>query len=539
MNHFRHTDGPAGAPDPSGPSGPAGPYGTLNPYGGGAGQPGPQPPAPSAPSGSPAPSGPVRRRGRGPLAALVALVVLGGAALGYAVTRGDGGGDGGPSAAPASRPSASASAPAPGAAGPAAPDTAEAARINAGRAAGEARALWVRRNQVDLPATIVEVHGPWTVGDTVVTASYRTVSAYATADGRLRWSLPLDREVCRATPQASADGKIVVLTREKPDSTSECRVLRMIDLRTGKQGWQQPITQDGLWDAFTDYSVVISGSTVTAGRAGHSTAYRLGDGGKLFGPAPGPCQARAFAGGPKLIAALMCEDGTADVPHEQVAEVDPATGRARWTYDIKRGYRIDHVYSVRPLVVSLYDRAQQKRAVLVLTETGAKRSALVGPDQYAPACRNDTGDTNSLQSCQTAADADTFYMATEPSGPAAVATNQIVGFDLDTGKVVRRIPAPAGRLVLPLRTAGSDLLVEIPPSNERAARPGVLASVAPGTTALRPVLRLPGPSARSHSRMDQPNGLYVDGRYIIVPNSITGGDDDQERTSETLMAFGT
>ncbi|GAA2461066.1 outer membrane protein assembly factor BamB family protein [Streptomyces lavendulocolor] len=514
------------------PPGPAGPYGTLNPHGGAPAQSGP----PSGPSTGPSgPPRPRRRTGRILLAAVAALAVLGGGTW-YAATRDGGGHDDGPSAgAPAH--SAPASPGGPSAAPPAGPDTAGAARINAGRKPGDAKALWLRKNDTDLPNALVEVLGPWTVGDTIVTATHRTVSAYGTSDGRLRWSLSLDRDLCRATPTASAEGRIAVVTRLEPGPKSECRSLRMIDLRTGKQGWQKKITQEGPWDAFTDYSLAITGDTVTAGRVSFSTAYRLSDGRQLFRQAPGRCTAQAFAGGPALIASLSCQDGTADVPHEQIQEVDPVTGRARWTYDIKRGYHIDHVYSVRPLVVSLYDRANDKRAVLALTDKGARRSALVGPDQYAPGCTSHTSDTNSLQNCRTVTDGRVFWMATRASGTGPGAGNQVVGFDLNTGTVVRRVSAPPGRLVMPLRMSGPDLLVEVLPAPTGTARAGAVASAGPGATAFRPLLRLPESSAKAHLRLDEPNAVYQDGRYFLVSANLVG-DDAHERTSDILMAFG-
>ncbi|RST09979.1 hypothetical protein E2C00_09570 [Streptomyces sp. WAC05374] len=500
--------------------GPAGPYGTLNPHGGAQGRPGPPP-------------GPPRRRGRVLIAAAAALAVLGGGT--WYATRDSGGHDGKPSAAPAH--SAPASPAGPVATPPAGPDTAGAASINAGRKPGDARALWIRKNDTDLPNRLVEVLGPWTVGDTIVTAAHRTVSAYSVSDGRLRWSLPLDRDLCRATPTVSVEGRIAVVTRLDPGPKSECRSLRMIDLRTGKQGWQRTIAQEGQWDAFTDYSLAITGDTVTAGRVSFSTAYRLSDGTRLFRQTPGRCTAQAFAGGPALIASLSCQDGTADVPHEQVQEVDPVTGRARWTYDIKRGYHIDHVYSVRPLVVSLYDRANDKRAVLALTDKGARRSALAGPDQYAPGCTAHASDTNSLQNCRTVTDGRVFYMATRASGSGPGATNQVVGFDLDTGTVVRRIAAPPGRLVMPLRMSGPDLLVEVLPAFTGTARAGAVASAGPDATTFRPLLRLPESSARTHQRLDEPNAVYEDGRYFLVSANLVG-DDTHERTSDMLMAFG-
>ncbi|MFJ8585944.1 PQQ-binding-like beta-propeller repeat protein [Streptomyces sp. NPDC093595] len=533
-----------------------GPYASLNPYGGDRLRQPHQSPPPGDPAQGPGPApdhgpeygpgpaqgpgpvpGPRRGRAAGLLAALVAVLLVAGGVSWYALggddedgaRRAGGAGNG----APAGGRSASPSAPA-GAAGDTGPDTAAAERINASRAPGDARLDWTRKNDIDVPGLGADQFGPWTTGDTVATALYRTVAGYSVADGRRKWSLVLDREICRATPQASADGRIVVVTREGTGSSGECRVLRMIDLRTGKQGWQQTVAKEGQWDIFAELSTVITGNTVTAGRAGYSTAYRLGDGTRLFGRGPGPCHPFAFAGGPKLIAAASCDDGTADKPHEQIQELDPETGKARWTHEVKRGYHVDHVYSVQPLVVSLYNRAENKRGLLALTDKGVRRAALVGPDQYAPGCSDRSSSTNDLQTCRTAADAGTFAMATVPT-PGLKGTNQIVVFSLDTGRVLRRIPAPAGRTMFPLRMAGGELLAEVHPTFQGGS--GMLASVAPGATTPKTLLRLPPGSAEPHRGMDSPRAVYEDGRYTIVAGSIGGSSDAEEKKRETIMSF--
>ncbi|MFD7359128.1 PQQ-binding-like beta-propeller repeat protein [Streptomyces sp. NPDC059885] len=419
--------------------------------------------------------------------------------------------------------------------GPPAPDAAAAARYNTGRAPGDASVLWVRKNDIDVPGLGGDVFGPWVVGDTVVTAMYRTVTAHSVTDGTVKWRLKLDTEICRASQIASSDGKIALALKDRLHAeTDECRRLQMVDLATGKAGWQQKIVEQSKWDMSHEYSIAISGGTVTAGRHGFSTGYRLSDGKQIFGRWEGSaCQPYAYAGGPALVAAVSCPTSDADKPQEEIHGVDPATGTSRWKYRLPVGYRVDHVLSVRPLVVSAHNRAEDKHGVVVLNEDGTKRSSLQGTDDYAEGCTEDVVHQGNLQRCKVVADDTTLYMATAGAGKGK--SNAVVAFDLTTGKEVRRIQGPVDHMAWPLRMEGRSLVVRMAALLDG---PGTLATVAPGTSKPVELLRIPSAAGRAESRFFDCPAVYVDGRYILVQSTVTGSDDADEMKRETLMAFG-
>ncbi|MEU6984746.1 PQQ-binding-like beta-propeller repeat protein [Streptomyces sp. NPDC046324] len=513
-------------PEPPAPT--YGPYGRLNPYGGGGSGPAVPPQAP------PPPVRGKRRRTTAVIAAVVALLLASGGVAWYALG-GDEGSRGTDDAKASPAPTASGAAtPSAGPSGPPAPDAADAARYNAGRAPGEASVLWVRKNDIDVTTLTGDVFGPWLVGDTLVTAMYRTVTAHSVVDGTVKWRMMLDTEICRASHDVSADGKIVLARKDRLHAdVDECRQLQAIDLRSGRSSWQRKITKEGNFDFGTDFSLAISGGTVTAGRDLYSTGYRLSDGKQLFGRwEKSECQPYAYAGGPKLIAAVSC---TKDVnkPQEEIHEVDPVTGKSRWKYRLPVGYRVDHVLSVRPLVVSADNRAQGTHGMVVLNEDGTKRTSLKGPGFYDEGCDDDTAQQGNLQRCQVVADDTHVYIAIEgaPKGKG----NEIAAFDLDTGTIVRRIGGVEGRRSWPLRMEGGSLVVR------RAAlldEPGSLATVAPGATEPVETLRLPRVTGRLESRFHDSPALYVDGRYILVQQLVVGANDSEEMKRETLLAFG-
>lgn len=510
-----------------------GPYGRLNPYGGGQSEPPPSAP-PRTPEQPPTPQRPPvggKRRTTAVIAAVVAALLAVGGVTWYAL-----GGTGkrkddkaSPTAGPTTgKPTAKPS-------GPPGPDTAAAAAYNKGRGPGDASVLWVRKNDIDVPQLGGFVFGPWVDGDTVVTGMYRTVTAVSAKDGTVKWRLTLDSEICKAPHLPSEDGKIALALKDKLHAESgDCRRFQMVDLRAGKLGWQQKVPQEDTFDWATDYSIAMSGGTVTFGRHGFSTGYRLSDGKKLFGRwDKSTCQPYAYAGGPKLVAAVSCETSDADKPQEEIHEVDPVTGKSRWKYRLPVGYRVDHVLSVRPLIVSATYRAQGGHGILVLNEDGSKRVSLQGDGQYAEGCADESSHDGNLQRCQVVADDSTAYIST--LAPAKGKANEIVAFDLDSGKVVRHIPGIPGRMAWPLRMEGGSLVVRMAALLDE---PSSLATVAPGGTKAVEFLRVPRAAGRAASRYYASPALYVDGRLILV-QSIIAGTDAEERKRETLMAFGT
>ncbi|MFI8005593.1 PQQ-binding-like beta-propeller repeat protein [Streptomyces sp. NPDC086010] len=410
--------------------------------------------------------------------------------------------------------------------------------LNAGRKPGEAKVLWTTVNGIDLPRNGADVYGPWIVGDTLVKGMYRSVVGYSVADGKEKWTLPLPADLCAAPATATADGRIVIGVKNGTTDRADCSELRMIDLNTGKAGWKKTVEKNGTWDLMSDIGLAISGDTVTVGRTSNSNGYRVSDGSQLFGKPSGNCQPFAFAGGPKLIAASACRTSDADNPQQQIQEVDPATGKPKWTYQPKRGWQVDKVYSVSPLVVSLTQREEKKWSILALKENGTLRSQLVGDkeDKFSVDCGHDFAIFGEqLEGCSgLAADANTFYMMTEDDTSGTGRTNKVVAFDLNTGKPKWKTAAPAERTMKPLRMEGGQVLVYLEPSYDKG---GAIATIAPTGGAPKVVLQHPDSTTRIENFFTS-KVVYAGGRSFVVSDRVSASNDEEEKAQTTMMAFG-
>ncbi|MFE4538873.1 PQQ-binding-like beta-propeller repeat protein [Streptomyces scopuliridis] len=405
--------------------------------------------------------------------------------------------------------------------------------LNAGRKDGEARIDWLQINDVDLPRNGADAYGPWFAGDTVVKAMYRQVAGYSAADGKKKWTLSLPTEICAAPVASSATGKLVLGIKNGTTEKADCNQLQLVDLTTGKAGWKKEIPETGAFDLLSDITVAISGDTVTAARTGAVNAFRVSDGKELFGKLPGNCQPYALTGGPKMIAAESCTGGG-----NQIQELDPATGRAKWTYKLAADWDTDKVYSVNPLVISLKNDEKDTWSIVALNADGTPRSQIQGGnDKFAPKCGGGfIVFGQNLEGCVgVAADADTFYMATAADNNGTSRTNEIVAFSLDTGKSTWRAKAPEGRTMTPLRMEGGKVLVYLDPTYDMG---GAVATVAPSGGAPTTLLQHPASTARIESSFYSPKYAYVDGRFYVMSGRVSASNDEDELKTETMMAFG-
>ncbi|MFH9763283.1 PQQ-binding-like beta-propeller repeat protein [Streptomyces anulatus] len=410
--------------------------------------------------------------------------------------------------------------------------------LNAGRKPGEAKVAWLQKNDVDLPRSGAAVEGPWFTGDLVVKAMYRGVSGYSVTDGKKKWTLELPADVCAAPNTATADGKLVLGVKDGTTDRSDCSVLQMIDLNTGKAGWKKSVKKNGTWDFLSDIGLAISGDTVTVGRTSNSNAYRVSDGKELFGNPEGNCKPFAFAGGAKLIAAASCRTDDVKNPQHQVQELDPVTGKAKWTYQPARGWEVSKVYSVSPLVVRFDNEEKKQYGIAALTESGKLRS------QLAPAKGDkltvDCGGSfaifgEKLEGCSgVAADANTFYIGTEDDSSGTARTNKVIAFDLNTGKPKWEAPAPAERVLKPLGMEGGNVLLYMRPKYDAA---GALVTIPPTGGTPKTLLQHPESTGRIENGFFSSKVLYQGGRSYIFSKRVSASNDKEELEQSTMLVF--
>ncbi|MFB8139622.1 outer membrane protein assembly factor BamB family protein [Streptomyces parvus] len=507
----------------------------------------PQPP--TAPYGRPQPPNrPSGGRSRGRLVGLVAAVLAGVLVIGAGVWFVVGDDDGSDDKKPLARESAEPEQPG------AEPDrkktpAAEAAEINKGRKEGEAKVRWIQKNGVDVPVGASAL-GPWITGGIVAKAMYRTVSGYSLEDGSQKWSLRLPTDVCAAPTRPTADGKIVIglltETAANPDADANCDKLQMIDLATGEAGWSVTIDRVVTHDLLRYVVMAISGDVVTIAGLGRAEAYRVSDGKHLWGKPPGPCEVEGFAGGSVMLASVHCPSQSKGEADEEVRRVDPVTGRTLWTYKVRKGWNVDAFHSVDPPVIFLRKGplVGGKSAIAVLNDDGTFRSQPVpggdAPEGRCPGRERQLG--WNLDICMGAAvdtDTDTLYVATKHRSAGRSSTNDVVAFDMSTGKKKWKVPSPATQTLMPLRVEGGKALMYLsPPDPKSKDVGGGIMALGPQGGTPQPILRHPASAAATERAFDEPIVLHADGRSLLMLPHVLGETDEEEMEMRTMIAFG-
>ncbi|MEU9555458.1 PQQ-binding-like beta-propeller repeat protein [Streptomyces fumanus] len=514
---------PPQQPGPYGPPQP-GPYGPGPGYG-----PPAQPPYPGAPAPG---SGNVFKRKPALAigAAVAALLVIGGTVWAVTGTGGDDGKDDKPVAGRSGSPQPSASDdplnPGDGT-GPGGEDPDD---LNEGRKAGEARVLWYKEAP-DAPGSGADAPGMWITGKTAVKAAYKQVFAYGTADGRPAWApVTFPQKICAVTPEKTADDTIVVAYMSGSSDRAKCNRLQEIDLATGEKGWSEKVADGELFDSTLSVELSVSGNTLMVGRSQSGTAYDVRSGTKLYDKKRygESCFPAGFAGGERLVQVASCGAGGLK-EHDEIQELDPRTGKVKWTYKYEKGWRVARAYSVDPVV--FYATNEDDKSWNISAFSGGRITSQVDvQEDFAPECGWAVLERD-LQGCRGVVVADgTLYLPTE----ATTGANEIVAIGLADGKEKWRVKSPTEKSMMPVRVDGANLIAYVEPSYGAG---GQVVAVPTGGGAHKPVKLLQNPQGAA----DVEGGFFskdidwVDGRFYLSTTRLTGNDDTKEKL---MLAYG-
>ncbi|MEU6507246.1 PQQ-binding-like beta-propeller repeat protein [Streptomyces sp. NPDC046942] len=511
------TPGPYGYPQqPQQP----GPYGAAPQPGYGYPQ---QQPYPGAPGAVPQAGAGGKRTALIIGAAVAALAVIGGTV--YAVTSG-GDGKKKPVAQQSDDPKHSASA-SPSASGGDDPDN-----LNANRKAGEAKVLWYH-SAPDAPGSGADAPGMWVTDKVVAKAAYKQVFAYGTGDGKAAWGpISFPQKICAVTPQKSADDKVVVAYMSGVSDRAKCNQLQQIDLATGQKGWSGQVADGGLFDSALNVELTVSGKTLLVARSESGTAYDIDSGKKLYDKQKygSACFPAAYAGSAsRLIQVASCGAG-GDNEHDEIQELDPATGKVKWTQAVKKGWQVSRTFSVDPLVVYLTNQDKKAWNISTFTKDGKFRSEVKVDEKFGPRCGWQILERD-LQGCQgVVADADTLYLPTDTTSTA----NEIVAISLADGKAKWRAKSPADEPMYPMKEDGGKLVAYVQPSY---ASGGQVVALPVNGSSHAPAKLLQNPSGTAQIEDTFYDGVidWSDGRFFISAGRLSGNDQAKEKL---IMAFG-
>ncbi|MFD6891083.1 PQQ-binding-like beta-propeller repeat protein [Streptomyces sp. NPDC059957] len=320
---------------------------------------------------------------------------------------------------------------------------------------------------------IVQIPGSWITDTTYAKSDMAKIVGYNLADGSKKWEIPLDANVCAASRWVSDNKTAILFDEAMPTAEKkypQCRQVGVIDLNTGKLLWKATAkSQTGGDKPVVLAEVTVSGQTVAAGGLSGGAAWNLADGKVLWSPKMDAdrCGDLGYAGGPALAVIRRCGRSTGYTLSAQV--LDPVTGAQKSSYKLPEGLEFAQIVSAKPLIVAADVNNTSKNAIgvsdlFVLDDAGQLKARIpLTSGNYNPEC----GATGVEDCTNMVIGNGKLYLPTEEHKGTSDSgrTNEIVSFDLETGKLTAdRADAGERYTIYPLRMDGSNIIAyKVPP----------------------------------------------------------------------------
>ncbi|MFI8928642.1 PQQ-binding-like beta-propeller repeat protein [Streptomyces sp. NPDC053474] len=405
--------------------------------------------------------------------------------------------------------------------------------LNEGRKPGESKVLWYKEAP-KAPGRGADAPGMWVQDGVAVKAVYKEVLGYDVESGRPKWpAIELPQDICAASKQVSEDGKVVIAYKGGTKSDAKCDQLQVVDLKTGEKGWKKQIKEEGLFDSTLSIELTITGDTLMVGRSQSGTAYSMSSGDELFVSRKkdeGTCFPNGFTGGDRMLRALSCGAST-PTEHDEIQELDPKTGKAKWTKKFPKGWRLNKVYSTTPAVLYLTNEDKKQWNITTLKPgSSATRSEVRVNEDFAPECGWGGVMVSDLQGCAGAVADDTYlYLPTKKTSGA----NEIVAIGLNTGKANWRVKSPSDTSMMPMKMQDGRLVAYVKPSYSTG---GQVVSISPsGSHAPKTLLKNPEGTAKIENGFFSKAVDYVDGRFYLSTTRLSGSAQGREKL---MLAYG-
>ncbi|WP_267246200.1 PQQ-binding-like beta-propeller repeat protein [Streptomyces sp. PR69] len=284
------------------------------------------------------------------------------------------------------------------------------------------------------------IRGLWFVGRTVVRAQPDGLVAVDHATGKQQWTTSAPESatgLCQASDGGFGD-VAVLLAATGGDG---CTLVYAVDLTSGKLLWQRTLSANREVKGVGVPRIARSSDVAVVSTPRKApAAFRVSDGKELWNDrqalGPQSCQGSGYTGGRRLLRVQRCITGLFEST-EQLAAVDPATGRALWTYDADPEDRLGspEVLQTSPIVIDISE-LKDRLTLQVLTDDGKLRTTLTGQGRGLSVFRVKDGSP----SWDVQVRGDRLFALANPVGLSSE-NNRMIGWSLTTGEQLWERPS--------------------------------------------------------------------------------------------------
>ncbi|WP_326753154.1 PQQ-like beta-propeller repeat protein [Streptomyces hirsutus] len=394
--------------------------------------------------------------------------------------------------------------------------------------------------------TTIVTSGSWMTDKVYAKSGVAEVVGYDAAKGSELWTLDLPGPVCEASDHVTEDGRTAIIYKPKMPTKTDpqsCTQVAAFDLATGEKLWSETAKTGTQEISFNN--VTISGNTVAAASTSGGAAWDITSGKALWAPKTSDsCYDSGYGGGPKMVAVRKC--GSYEQRQLHIQTIDPKDGKVLSEYKMAEGIEYAAVVSTDPLVVAadVGDSAGDGSGISdffsIDNKSGELRTRISAPgEEFAARCDGITR----IEHCSgLAVGKDRLYIATEEhegTGDGYSRTNEVVAFDLSTGKQTgQRADAGDGYTIVPLRMDGDNVIAYKRPPYDKG---GQVVSIDGGS--FKETKLMENPAEKSvrdvEARMLPQHAeiLYAQGRLYmsdVYASELSSGDKEY-----LAIAFGT
>jgi hypothetical protein len=208
-----------------------------------------------------------------------------------------------------------------------------------------------------------------------------------------------------------------------------------------------------------------------------------------------------------------------------------------WTYHVTKGVKGVNLVSAEPAVLAVAAGDVEITDLISLDDHGEYRATIrVEGGHYVAKCVDEV-DYGAVDDCPSmvVGDGQVFLMSREdPDGSIVNNSNWVIGFDLATGKTVKKFESGSDQLLYPLRMSGDQLLA-LRESSDHITPMG-LVSLNPRTGKETPYLYFDLPSEAWTLTDQELNDIIVqNGRIFFGAKQASGPSNAKEKVWEWLV----
>ncbi|MZD03672.1 PQQ-binding-like beta-propeller repeat protein [Streptomyces sp. SID5785] len=305
------------------------------------------------------------------------------------------------------------------------------------------------------------VSGSWLTDKVYAKAGVNEIVGYDPATGGKQWTLPLSGQTCGFTPTVTKDAMAAVVAedgkRDKKGLHKTCSQVTLFNVNTGEKVWTSSIGSGE--EAIPFEELNFAGDTLAAGaglRGG--AAFDVKTGKTLWKPQQGSCEDIGYAGGAQLVAVRRC--GDYDTGKYEVQLLDPKSGQPKWSYKLATGVDNAKILSTDPVVIGVGagdNSAGTVSDIFSMDENGKLLTKIaIDDEKYDFDC-----EVGKIDGCKKIVVGNgRVYLSTRQhdAGGDIGQTNEIVSYDLKTGKTTSDRADGGEYEIFPFRMDGGNIL---------------------------------------------------------------------------------